>query len=130
MQLRKVRKGLKCRFASIGKGDGRGRQVDKGSITEVKNYSTPPDAVVMVLSACMILFKKPTDWKTAKLKISESNFLQQVKEYDKDNIPKSILSKIRKYCKKPEFDPEDVKKNLLLLRHFVFGSELWKHMQQ
>ena len=63
-------------------------KLDKSSITEVKNYSTPPDAVVMVLSACMILFKKPTDWKSAKLKISESNFWLRSK-----NMTKTIYQK-------------------------------------
>ena len=33
-------------------------KLDKSSITEVKKVLHPPDAVVMVLSACMILFKK------------------------------------------------------------------------
>ena len=81
-------------------------KLDKSSITEVKNYATPPDAVVMVLSACMILFKKPTDWKTAKLKISESNFLQQVK----DRMTKTIYQKA--YC--PKFVNIVKNRNLIL----------------
>jgi dynein heavy chain len=85
-------------------------KLEKSSISEIKSFATPPDAVIMVLGACMVLFKMKTDWKTAKGKISEPDFLNQVKTYDKDNIPKSTLNKIRKYCNKPEFQYEAVKK--------------------
>ena len=84
-------------------------KLEKSSISEIKSFATPPDAVIMVLGACMVLFKKPTDWKTAKAKISEPDFLTQVKSFDKDNIPKAVLNKIRKYCNKPEFTFESVK---------------------
>ena len=84
-------------------------KLDKAAITEVKSFSTPPDAVVMVMAAVMILFKGKQDWKSSKSKLSESTFLHQVKSYDKDNISNSMLNKIRKFTKKPEFDPEVVK---------------------
>ena len=84
-------------------------KLDKGSITEVKSFTNPSDAVVMVMGAVMILFRAKQDWKTAKLKLGESDFLKQVKSYDKDNISNSMLSKIRKYTKKAEFNAEYVK---------------------
>ena len=41
-------------------------KLDKGSISEVKNYKTPPAPVVMVLGAVMTIFGKPTDWDSRR----------------------------------------------------------------
>ena len=92
-------------------------KLDKSSITEVKSFSTPPDAVVMVMAAVMVLFKGKQDWKSAKLKLGESDFLHQIKNYNKDNISNSMLNKIRKFTKKAEFAPEVVKS-----KSFAAGS--------
>ena len=54
----------------------------------------------MVLSAVMVLFKEKTDWPTAKKKISESNFLFQIKTYDKDNVSPAVMQKVQKYTSK------------------------------
>ncbi len=62
--------------------------------SEVKAYTKPPPAVEMVLSAVMILFKEKTDWATAKRKISESNFLFQIKVFDKDNVAATVMQKV------------------------------------
>ena len=83
-------------------------KLDKGSISEVKAYSSPPALVLLALSGVMVLFAKKTDWGTAKKKISEANFLSQVKGFDKDNVPPKIINKLRKYIKDPNFDPEAV----------------------
>ena len=69
--------------------------------SEVKAYTKPPAAVETVLSAVMILFREKPDWPTAKKKISESNFLTEIKRFDKDNVPNSILTKINKFTCKP-----------------------------
>merc|ERR1711871_18260 len=84
-------------------------KLDKSSISEVKAYTTPPAKVQLCLEAVMILFRLKTDWATAKKKISEANFLQQVKAYDKDNVPESIVKKIAKYVSKADFAPEAFK---------------------
>ncbi len=65
-----------------------------GVCSEVKAYTKPPPAVEMVLSAVMVLFKEKTDWATAKKKISESNFLSQIKFFDKDNVSPAIMQKV------------------------------------
>ena len=42
--------------------------------------------------------------------LSDLKFLESLKDYDKDNIPPSIMSKIRKgYIENPEFDPQIIK---------------------
>ena len=50
-------------------------KLDKGSITEVKSYATPPKPVMTTMEAVMILFKGRTDWASAKKKLGESPFL-------------------------------------------------------
>jgi dynein heavy chain len=84
--------------------------LDKSSISEVKAYSKPPELVETVLKAVMILFNKPNDWANAKKVMSESNFIQQIKSFDKDNIPSSTILKIKKFVDMPSFKPEEVKK--------------------
>ena len=72
-------------------------KLDKGSVSEVKAYKTPPALVETVMQAVMILFGKPTDWANAKTVLGQSNFLQQIKMFDKDNVSQSINNKIKKF---------------------------------
>ena len=83
-------------------------KLDKGSISEVKNYSSPPPAVELVLAAVMILFGLKTDWPTAKKKVSETNFLNQIKTFDKDNVAESKVNKVKKYVSMEKFQAEQV----------------------
>eukprot|EP01035_Chromulina_nebulosa_P017107 gene17107-22621_t len=83
-------------------------KLDKNAISEVKAYAKPPQLVEVVLQAVMVLFNRPTDWGTAKRVLSESNFLQQIKSYDKDNITQSVVNKIKKFIDMPEFKPAKV----------------------
>ena len=85
-------------------------KLDKGSVSEVKAYKTPPALVETVLQAVMILFGQKTDWANAKTVLGQSNFLQQIKGYDKDNVSQSVNNKIKKYVEMAEFDPAAVRK--------------------
>ncbi len=64
----------------------------------------------MVLQAVMILFGKATEWANAKKVLSEANFLQQIKQFDKDHVSQSTANKIKKYVDMPTFKVEEVKK--------------------
>jgi dynein heavy chain, axonemal len=57
----------------------------------------------------MILFGKPTDWASAKKVLSEANFLQQIKGYDKDHVSMATNNKVKKYIENPAFTPTAVK---------------------
>ena len=85
-------------------------KLDKSSISEVKAYASPPKPVQTTLEAVMIMFGCKKDWLSIKKKIGEMDFLKQVKQFDKDNIPNSTLSKVKKYIAKPGFDGETVGK--------------------
>ena len=43
-----------------------------------------------------MLDEKP-DWPTAKKVLGDSQFLQNLKTYDKDNIPEPTIKKLQKY---------------------------------
>ena len=45
---------------------------------------------------CIMLDEKP-DWPTAKKVLGDSQFLQNLKTYDKDNIPEPTIKKLQKY---------------------------------
>jgi dynein heavy chain len=83
-------------------------KLDKSSITEIKAYSNPPSAVEKVLSCVMIFFGKPTTWSSARKALGETNFLSNLKGFDKENIKESTLSKVRKYIKNPSFAAEEI----------------------
>jgi dynein heavy chain len=85
--------------------------LEKNHINETKSFKTPPPLVAKVLSAVLILRKaSSTDWAEAKRHLSDMNFLQQLKEYDKDNMSDKLLQRIDKYMVDPEFEPEVVAK--------------------
>lgn len=42
--------------------------------------------------------------------LGDPTFMTKLQEFDKDNIPPAIITVIRPYVEKPEFEPELVKK--------------------
>merc|ERR1719230_955180 len=84
--------------------------LSKADITEVKSFAKPPPAVMTVMEAvCILLGSKPT-WDDSKRLLGDVTFMDQLKEYDKDNIPPAYLKKIKKYVENPDMAVEVVKK--------------------
>lgn len=94
-------------------------------ITLVKSMKNPPDAVKMVMAAVCIMRdiapdrvpdpatgRKILDYWGPSLKLlGDINFLQTLKDYDKDNIPPALMAKIRKeYLPNKDFKPSVVAK--------------------
>ncbi|KAM4737020.1 LOW QUALITY PROTEIN: dynein axonemal heavy chain 12-like [Anableps anableps] len=95
-------------------------------VTIVKSMKNPPSGVKLVMSAvCVMKDIKPekiTDpagtgkkvldyWGPSKKLLGDMNFLRDLKEYDKDNIPVPVMQKIRsEYMTNPDFDPKKVVK--------------------
>lgn len=94
-------------------------------ITLVKSMKNPPDTIKLVMAAvCVIKEIKPDRlpdaatgkkiidyWGPSKRILGEMNFLQQLKEFDKDNIPPNVMAKIRKeYLPNKDFQPHTVAK--------------------
>ncbi|XP_015987103.2 dynein heavy chain 12, axonemal isoform X12 [Rousettus aegyptiacus] len=95
-------------------------------ITIVKSMKNPPSGVKLVMAAiCVMKDIKPEKisdpsgtggkvldyWGPSKKLLGDMNFLRDLREYDKDNIPVTIMQKIRgEYLTNPEFDPPKVAK--------------------
>lgn len=63
----------------------------------------PPKGVVMVCEAVNILLGEKPDWDTCKKVMSNTQFLQLLKSYDKDNIPKATIKKVEAYVTQEDF---------------------------
>ncbi|KAK9744283.1 Dynein heavy chain, N-terminal region 2 [Popillia japonica] len=94
-------------------------------ITLVKSMKNPPEAIKIVMAAvCVIKDIKPDRindpstggkildyWAPSKRLLGEMNFLQQLKDFDKDHIKPEIMNKIRKdYLGHKLFKPQIVAK--------------------
>ncbi|KAK4876149.1 hypothetical protein RN001_012571 [Aquatica leii] len=93
-------------------------------ITLVKSMKNPPAAVKLVMAGvCVIKNINPDKlpdpsgkpvfdyWGPSKRLLGDMNFLQSLKDYDKDHIKPEIMQKIRKeYLPHPDFKPAIVAK--------------------
>ncbi|XP_071788570.1 dynein axonemal heavy chain 6-like isoform X3 [Asterias amurensis] len=84
--------------------------LDKNDISEIKVFNKPPDMVLTVMEAICILLGVKPDWPSAKGLLSDPNFLKRLMDYDKDNVPDSLLKKLKKYIENPRFVPDVVEK--------------------
>ena len=65
-------------------------------------------AVRMVLESVCILLSESTDWGSVQHVVGRMDFIERLKNYNKDDLPKSILRKLKNYLNKPEYDPEKI----------------------
>ncbi|XP_060805137.1 dynein beta chain, ciliary [Amyelois transitella] len=87
--------------------------LNKNNLTELKSFGSPPDAVVNVTAAVLVLFSKkgkiPKDrsWKACKLMMAKvDQFLYDLVYYDKENIHPDVIKAVQPYIKNPEFNAE------------------------
>ena len=83
--------------------------LDKKSVQELKAFANPPEMVKFTLEAVCILLDIKPDWGEAKKLMSAMDFMDQLKNYDKDNIQKKIIQKVKKYYDDPRFTADGVK---------------------
>jgi dynein heavy chain len=85
--------------------------LDKSDITEMKAYASPAEEIILVVSAvCLLLGKKETWDDAKKLMNNPAEFINTLKNYDKDHIKEGLLKKLKKYTNDPRFDPASIKK--------------------
>lgn len=82
--------------------------LNKQDIAEVRSYTKPPYRVELVLEAVMILKGLPTTWQAAKKELADTNFLNNLKEFDKNHISEKTLRRIGTYTANEEFQPDKV----------------------
>jgi dynein heavy chain, axonemal len=84
--------------------------ISKSDITIVKTFTSPPPLVKTVMESVCIMFDMKPDWDSSKKLLGDSQFLDKLKTYDKDNIDEKLLRKIKPYLDNPDFNTESVKK--------------------
>ena len=82
----------------------------------MKSFGAPPAAVVNVIAGVMVLMapngKIPKDrsWKAGKIMMAKvDQFLDQLINYDKENIHENCLKAIKPYLENPDFDADFVR---------------------
>ncbi|XP_068180103.1 dynein axonemal heavy chain 11 [Antennarius striatus] len=91
--------------------------LNKVNLTELKAFPNPPAAVINVAAAVMVLLAprgrvpKDRSWKAARAFMGKvDDFLQALVSYDKEHIPESCLTVVKKdYLRNPEFHPDLVR---------------------
>ena len=87
------------------------KSLTKGDITEVKSFTNPPTAVRIVMEAVCVMLGEKENWETSKKILGNSNFMDMLMNYDKDNIAEAKLKKLRKnYLNLDEMQPDVVQK--------------------
>ncbi|XP_044001725.1 dynein axonemal heavy chain 12 [Aphidius gifuensis] len=94
-------------------------------ISQIKTMKRPPEIVKLVLSSvCVMLHVQPEKvldpdtgiarldyWKPTQRILGDMKFLENLKDYDKDNIPNETIDIIKKtYINDPNFEPKIVAK--------------------
>jgi dynein heavy chain len=81
----------------------------KADITEVKSFTSPPNAIRIVMESICVMLGEKENWESSKKLLGQSNFMELLTGYDKDNIAESKLKKLRKqYINLEEMQPEFV----------------------
>ncbi|XP_068613056.1 dynein axonemal heavy chain 11 [Brachionichthys hirsutus] len=91
--------------------------LNKVNLTELKAFPNPSAAVINVAAAVMVLLAprgrvpKDRSWKAARAFMGKvDEFLQTLVSYDKEHIPESCLTVVKKeYLRNPEFHPDLVR---------------------
>ncbi|XP_013098623.2 dynein axonemal heavy chain 2 [Stomoxys calcitrans] len=82
--------------------------LNKKDVAEVKSYGRPPMKIEKVMEAVLILIGKEPTWENAKKVLGEATFLNDLKNFDRDNISDKTLKRIALYTKNPELEPDKV----------------------
>lgn len=85
--------------------------LDASDIGEMRGYTKPPPALVMVMDAVALLTGEAAGWPNAvKTMKNPKEFINKLKNFDKDDISAAKLKKLKKFIANPEFVPEEIKK--------------------
>lgn len=66
--------------------------------------------VAYTMESVCILFGAKPNWKESKNLMSKMTFMDELKSFDKDNIPPKVIRALKSYIENPGFLPEEVAK--------------------
>jgi len=97
--------------------------ISKNDIVEIRSMGNPPQTMIIVMEAlCILLQRKPPRvmgpdghkrddyWGEALVMLQDSQFLNKLREFDRENIPESAIVKLMPYINNPTFVPKEVAK--------------------
>ena len=81
-------------------------ELSRDDITELKLTKSPNAAVKLALECTLAYlgYSNKFDWPLTKQVLAKMNFLDQLKQYNKDDIAPLILKRVKALTSKPEFD--------------------------
>ncbi|XP_005185418.2 dynein axonemal heavy chain 12 [Musca domestica] len=115
-------------------------------ITLVKSMKNPPSVIKLVMAAVCVIKGIPSDriadpatgkmvndyWGPSKRILGDLNFLQSLKDFDKDNINPDIMKKIRKdFIPHKDFNPSIVAKASSAAKglcQWIIAMDLYDHV--
>ena len=85
-------------------------RLTKGDIAEFRSFANPPDQVVMVCEALMILLTGDSiPWQAAKRVMANGErFINMLLDFDGAEIPKSRIRALQPFIKDPGFRPQEL----------------------
>jgi dynein heavy chain len=99
-----------------------------GDLNEMKGFAKPPPLVMVTMEAVSILLgeklgkDETKNWsQSQKILQRGGKLLEELKGYDKDNIPMEFLKKLQPYLDREDFVPEKVEKQSLAAK----GMCMW-----
>uniref|UniRef100_K3WBW3 Dynein heavy chain coiled coil stalk domain-containing protein n=1 Tax=Globisporangium ultimum (strain ATCC 200006 / CBS 805.95 / DAOM BR144) TaxID=431595 RepID=K3WBW3_GLOUD len=85
--------------------------IEKRHIIEIKSFNSPPLLVHLVFDAICVMFGMEPAWDNARKILSDASVVQNMLNYDKDNMSDDILSKLQsQYISDDRFHREEVEK--------------------
>mmetsp|Transcript_16373 Transcript_16373/g.24141 ORF Transcript_16373/g.24141 Transcript_16373/m.24141 type:complete len:2281 (-) Transcript_16373:1010-7852(-) len=84
--------------------------VTKGDLAEIRSFTQPPPAVLMVVSAVMVLLRgSALEWKVSKSNLKNGDrFLSELQKFDPAKLTEGQGMEIGRYVRNPYFRPEDI----------------------
>lgn len=95
--------------------------LNKSDIVEMKSFSKPPPLVMLTMEAVCTLRQEKPDWDTAKRMLGDTNFMEALKTFDKENIPDVVIKKLKK-CGPPPSYPTGWQKQVQILLASMYKS--------
>ena len=99
----------------------------KNDLENMKNLLKPPANIKLLISAICILFGVSTDWKSKHLLFSRPNLFQQFVEFDKEQIDRLMIERLKPIVEDPDFNFDVVCKCFKSAAPFVnWVDEMYK----
>ncbi len=79
-------------------------------IYEIKSMKNPSQTFKVLMETICLLFNKKPTWEETVKMLSDTNFLKNLKEFDKDKIQDATLKKLKRYLDLPNLQLDTVRK--------------------